>query len=210
MGGEGVPLHEAVYVLEKYDPAALERLRNESPELAPDLRSGMLAGPAGSYVQARAKTVLTALDAAIGAIEDALPIAKKRIKFVDRWRFLAELATLIGGLGVVALLKAAQEEIYTMFSAGLAAVGSIASFTAGHGEKLYGSGTVYEVRQNLVDAHFKASSIADQLKLLLEYNADEDELGKLMNEGLKLCYDINQVTSQIIDRLRSRAGAGAK
>lgn len=199
----GAPINEAVSLLSLLDPPSLEALRHEFPTIADELRVGRIGGGSDdaampSLERARAEVAIRALRAATSRALVELAKVQGRMRTARRRRLWAQVLTLACSSGVLASLAASEARL-AIASSVLTLLASIGNLLADTGEKLLrpGQGDIYAAFEQASNASYRATSLADDIRLALRHQASGSELQALVTKANVLAEELNAWITQI-------------
>jgi hypothetical protein len=190
------PINEAVALLFTINPALLDSLRQQFPQLAGELVPGRLGGAGDSGAQLnldRARVMQKALEAAANRAEAELSKIRGRMQGSRKWRLRAQIVSLVGSSGVLGSL-ALDCPRCTILSALLALLASLGSLLADHQERLLkpGEGNIFDAYEKAGDAVYKAGMMAENLRLLIQHSAPSDDVRAAVESANALCEELNR------------------
>ena len=206
-------ISEAVFLLSKLEPQALDDARNRYSALGRELNLGSDGGKksegaddASSETDLdedmlefdRAQVVIEALDAAKNLAERELPQARVRIGTATKYRRRAKIISLVCSSSVLGTL-AIDVPILTIASALLALLASIGTLMAEGKESLLelGKGSIYEAYEQAGQAAYKAGIASADLRLLLKHRISGDEIRASLLRANALCEELNSWVRQL-------------
>ncbi len=195
------PINEAVNLLARFDPAALERLRQQLPEgIRPLLKPGGIAGRADPLLVARAQVCLEALKVAVGRCDAAIPVARGRLAMARRLRLVGGLAGVLGSSSVLVTL-AANQPVGGYVGGGVALLGSLTSFLSDFLTRLEAteggaSRTLFEVYAGLLEKRDDGDQLRAEIDAYLAQKATEERdrlVADLIGPANKICAEIRRL-----------------
>ncbi|MER0202939.1 MAG: hypothetical protein DU480_03585 [Nitrosomonas sp.] len=197
MGGKvGIPINEAVYLLNELEPDFLENARSKFPLLKSELILGREGGeqePSDELNLDRAEVMIKALDVAKKRADNELESINKRIRASRKRRLWSQIASLICSSGVLAAISLSQSAL-TVISAFLALLASIGTIISDHQEKLLkqGDGDIYVAYEEASQASYKAALMAENIRLLIKHRVANSEVSETLKSANALCEDLNK------------------
>lgn len=207
------PVNEAVNFLSRVAPGELARLRAALPEIAEDLRPGVMAGAEEldedtnrAILFAKAKAMLVALREAKRMCEDAIPEASGRLQRGGTARFCCQVVTAVASASVLGALGFSAGWVAAI-SGFLALVGSIGSLFADQIERVIDpkQGNLSTIYLQLVDSRYKAGALQAALQIQIDYRNAGQALEKAITDGNALCEQVHTSFYQILPARSARA-----
>jgi hypothetical protein len=198
------PINEAVNLLSKFDPGALERLRAGLPtEVRPLLRPGGLAGVVAADLIPLAQVPLKALKTACDWCDQAIHTTASRLKRARLFRLVGGLAAAGGSASSVIVTITAWPPIGVYVGGVVALVGSLASLLSDYWTRLEsgGSRTLFEVYADLVDKRYQAKRLSEELTTLLGLEATperEQAIKDRMGQANAILYEVNKLEAVLL------------
>jgi hypothetical protein len=128
--GNAPPINEAVNFLNKFSPAALEKLKETlPPEIRPLLKPGGLAGRTDPLLEPRVRVCLEALGEVIPRCDEGIRVSGARLRRARKMSLAAGIAAMVGSSSVLATL-AVQSVVLTAISGMIALAGSVLALVA--------------------------------------------------------------------------------
>jgi hypothetical protein len=192
------PINEAVNLLSRFDPAALERLRQQlPPEIQPLLKPGGIAGKVDPLLAPRAQVCLEALKAASARCSEAIGVAAGRLKLARLLRLTGGTAGVVGSSSVLVTVTA-NLPVGVYISGGVALLGSLTSFLSDYLTRLDSgsSRTLLEVYADLVEKHYKAERLRGELTTYLSLKITserEQAVADLIGQANETCLQVNSL-----------------
>jgi hypothetical protein len=197
MGGSvAAPINEAVFLLNELDPKILDTVREQFPQLGPELALGKEGGENEVREELdldRAQVMLRALDVAKKRAENELNTIRQRISASRERRLWSQIASLICSSGVLASLALSQKGLVTVITALLALLASIGTMISEHQERLLkqGDGDIYDAFEKASQAAYRAGLMAENIRLLVKHKVGSAEIRTALESANLLCEELN-------------------
>jgi hypothetical protein len=197
------PVNEAVNLLSKFEPAALERLRQRLPaEIQPLLIPGGLAGPIQAELVALAQIQLDGLECASKYCARAIDVALHRLKLARLLRLIGGAAAIVGSSSLFVTIPITGP-VGAYVGGGIALLGSLISFFTEYLTKPESAGSLslFQLYAGLVDQRYRAECKLNELRayLSLEITPKRAQTVKdLIGQGNELCRQVNQACAILL------------
>jgi hypothetical protein len=197
------PIHEAVNLLDRFEPAALAQLRQRLPaDVQPLLRPGGTAGKVDLLLVARAEVCLAALQVASARCAEAIGVAAGRLRLARTLRLVGGVAATLGSSSV--LVSATAEVAVGLYLSGVVAlVSSLTSLLADYLTRLEcgASRTLFAVYADLVEKRYKAERLRGELTahLSLKVTRDREQaVADLIRAANEVCLQVNGLVAVLL------------
>lgn len=184
--GASTEFGELVSLLDREDPAEINRLRDRFPEAKAQLRPGGVLGDSSAEIGC--SVALAALSKANDAATKLLPQLRKRLAWSLRFDLVSKLTATVGsGSAIGALTVGADDK--AIIGAWVALLGSVCSVIFGYLQRDVSSGSVTDAYNRLITSMVEA----DELLRILPSVCGQGQSAKLD----ELLTKANGVASQL-------------
>jgi hypothetical protein len=176
--GRAAEFGELVTLLDRFDPAELDRLRGQFPDASAELRLGGVLGDSSEEIGC--SVAIAALSKASEAAAKLLPRLRGRLTWSLRFDLVSKLTATIGSGGAIGALTAGADD-KAILGACVALVGSICSVIFGYLQRDVSSGSVTDAYNRLIVSLVEADEVLRTLPALCSRGASaklEEVLGR--------------------------------
>lgn len=204
-----VGINEAVFFLAQTNPALLDSLRRQYPNLEDELQEGIYAGVSevaqtdtSSYLMDKARFALATLEEAARRSKAAQTQLVSIIRSARRRRMLSQCIILFGSSSVLGA-TALDQKIAAVVSGVLTLLAALGNLFAEYQERLLNpqSANVYEAFQKLAEGTYQAEILAAEIRLAVTHNNHGGELVNLIGNANSLCSGLNTWLVQLVSQL---------
>jgi hypothetical protein len=208
-----VAINEGVSLLEALSPVRLNELRAAHPQLADDLRLGLIAGDEDiessnaqsqyQLLKEKASVMVVALKEAASAAQAGSISVSQRVRTARRQRLISEALVLIGSSSSLATLALSKNRA-TVIAAALTLLAALGNLFAEYQEKLLTQGgNIYDVFQKLGEGAYQARALSTELILSLKYDVTPTDMKDLVMRANGLCEQLNGWLVQLLSQIPS-------
>jgi len=194
-------INEVVWLLEKFDPDALETLKSQYPEDSDLLTSGIRLGgksaSSESGTRVRSAAALKGLTRGISVCEQTIPEIRRRLKRAGSLRFASEVVTVVAGASIFTVLATNFQNAVRYAVASLALFGSLLALTATYfGGTLHSSGSgLLDYYKELIDCQIDAKQILQELEVWRRSDLTDSSIESAIRESNEICSRIMKASS---------------
>jgi hypothetical protein len=185
-------INEIVWLLERFNPAALEQLREQYPEETSVLTKGLILGSkpvSATGMKVRISACLTGLKSGINVCEEMLPRTRQKLRRANSLRFASEIITVVAGASIFTVLATNFEHQIRYVVAGLALLGSLLALAATYvgGTFHPAAGNLFDYYKELIDCQVDAKRIQQELEFWKHSDLKDSSIEDAVNSGNDIC-----------------------